>query len=306
MRLDQLRYAEVAIRLGSLRRAARELGIAQPSLSAQIQRLEEELGVVLLIRRPNGVQPTDAARALMPHLRSALRAEQSLRQEASAISGLREGRVRLGAMASASRLLMPNIVRRFRQDYPAIHFQVTEGGSDAIRDRVAQGDLDLGIVSRFVDDTESMAGLAAEDLTSGSLVLGVPAGHRLHERHEIVPEDLDDEDMIVFHRGYLLRTAFDRFAAGRSARPVYYTERAETALGLVAAGVGVSILSGLQDPERCGFPADSVRYIPLAGAWARTTVSRIRRADEQPTPAARVLANMLREEAGSIVMYGAR
>lgn len=303
MRLEQLRYAEVAIRLGSLRRAAQELGIAQPSLSIQIQRLEEELGVVLLVRRPNGVRATDAALALLPHVRSALRAEQSLRQEASAITGLREGRVRLGTMAAASRLLMPNIVRRFRQEYPAIHFQVTEGGSEGIRNGVAQGDLDLGIVSRFVDDTESLAGLAAEDLTTGALVLCIPTGHRLQDHREIVPEDLDDEDMIVFHPGYLLRTAFDRFTAGRTVHPVYYTDRAETATGLVAAGVGVAILSGLQDPQHWGVPEGSVRYVPISGPWARTTVSRIRRSDEQPTPAARVLARMLREEVASIVTH---
>lgn len=306
MRLEQLHYAEVAIRLGSLRQAAHELGIAQPSLSSQIQRLEEELGVVLLIRRPKGVQATDAALELMPHIRSALRAEQSLRQEASAISGLREGRVRLGTMASASRLLMPRVVRRFRREYPAIHFQVTEGGSEVIRDQVVRGDLDLGIVSRFVDDAEGMAGLATEDLTFGSLVLCIPSGHRLQEREQIVPEDLDNEDMIVFHRGYLLRTALERFTAGRPVHLVYYTDRADTALGLVAAGVGVAILSGLQDPERSGLPEGSVRYVPISGTWAHTTVSRIRRIDEQPTPAARVLARMLREEASTIAMPGYR
>ncbi|MDQ4117114.1 MAG: LysR family transcriptional regulator, partial [Actinomycetota bacterium] len=61
MRFEQLRYLEAALRHGSVRRAAAELGVTQPSISAQIQRLEEDLGVVLVIRGSRGVRPTGAA-----------------------------------------------------------------------------------------------------------------------------------------------------------------------------------------------------------------------------------------------------
>lgn len=296
MRIEQLRYADTAIRLGSLRKAAQELGITQPSLSQQIQRLEEELGIVLLIRRPNGVRPTDAATAVLPHMRVALRAEESLRQEASAISELREGRVRLGSIATASRTLLPAVVRRFQREHPSIRFQVTEDGSEVIRDRVLDGEMDAGIVSRMFDDEASMSQLAVEDLADGRIVVCVPAGHRLWDRPAVGAEDLCGEPLIAFHRGYLLRTAYERLARITDVHAVYYTDSSETARRMVTAGVGIALISRLGTTDDAAVRAGRIRFIALQERWAESRMSWVRRIDEQPPPAVRALLRILRAE----------
>lgn len=305
MRLEQLRYAEVTFRAGSLRKAAQELGVAQPSLSQQIQRLEEELGVVLLIRRPNGVRPTDAAIAILPHIRTALRAEAHLRQEASAISGLREGRVRLGSIATASRTLLPRVVRRFQQEHPSIHFQVTEGGSVLIRDQVASGDLDVGIVSHLLEDKHGMAGLFVEDIADGRMVVCIPAGHRLWGRTAVTAADLAGEAIIAFHPGYILRTVYDHLATRQEVHAVYYTDSSETARRMVSAGVGIALLSRLGTSDDSAVSAGRIGFLPLQEPWAESRMSVVRRADEQPPPAVRALLRIVRHEARHIQLPNA-
>ena len=81
MRFEQLRYLEAALRTGSFRQAAKELGVPQPTITNQIQRLEEDLGVVLVLRTAQGVRPTYAAERILPHAEAAIQAENLLRQE---------------------------------------------------------------------------------------------------------------------------------------------------------------------------------------------------------------------------------
>lgn len=300
MRIEQLRYADTAIRLGSLRKAAHELGITQPSLSQQIQRLEEELGIVLLIRRPNGVRPTDAATAVLPHMRMALRAEERLRQEASAINELSKGRVRLGSIATASRTLLPTVVRRFQREHPSIRFQVTEDGSEIIRDRVLEGELDGGIVSRMFDDEASMSRLAVEDLADGQIVVCLHAGHRLWDRPAVRATDLAGESLIAFHHGYLLRTAYERLARVTDVQAVYFTDSSETARRMVAAGVGIALISRLGTTDDAAVRAGRIRFVLLQEQWAESRMSWVRRIDEQPPPAVRALLQILRAEARAL------
>lgn len=297
MRFEQLRYLEASLRLGSLRRAALELGVAQPSVSNQIQRLEEELGVVLILRGAHGVRATDAAEAVLPHLQAALRTEDAIRQEAGAISGLRSGRVRLGSISAASHRVLPVVVRRFRTEHPSIHFQVTERGSTVIRDGVATGEFDVGIVSRFVRGAAERPGLRYIDLARGRIVLCLPTDHRLAQRRKVRASDLAGEAMIVFHRGYLLRAAFDALAGDQPIHPVYYTDSAETAQRMVAAGVGLCLASTLATATQA---SESVRLAILDEEWAETRMSVVLRGDEQPSPAVRAFLRILQEESRDV------
>lgn len=293
MRFEQLHYLDVTLREGSLRAAAVELGISQPSLSSQIQRLEEDLGVVLLVRTSHGVRATDAAHAVLPYVRAAIRAENALRQEASAITGLREGRVRLGTISAASNGVLPVVVQRFQREHPNIHFQVTEDGSTAIREMIGAGDFDIAIISRYKDDPLRDSRLRYVDLAEGHIVLAVPHEHPLAQRKSVCGADLAGASLVAFHKGYLLRDALGLLTRGRDVHIVYYTDSAETAHKMVAAGVGLSLASTLAtraDSER------SIRYVPIDEPWAETRMSVVLRSDEQPPPAVRSFLQMLRDE----------
>jgi LysR family hydrogen peroxide-inducible transcriptional activator len=200
MRSEQLRYLEAAIRHGSLRKAAQEVGVGQPTLSQQIRRLEEDLNVVLLIRRANGVLPSAEARILLPHIRQVLQADRALREEAGLINGLRSGSVRLGAVTTASQILLPRVVPLYRNSFPNVRFSVWESGSQGVRDSVTSGELDLGLVVR-TSDPASDANLTATDLISDQIVLCVSRRHPLADKPVVKMEDLAGQSWVVSAHG---------------------------------------------------------------------------------------------------------
>lgn len=294
MRFEQLHYLDVTLRAGSMRAAAEELGISQPSLSGQIQRLEEDLGIVLFVRSSHGVRPTDAAEAVIPYVRAAIRAENALRQEASAISGLRAGRVRLGTISAASNGVLPSVVRRFQREHPSIHFQVTEGGSQRIRELLFDDECDIAVISRYAKDPLDDARFRYIDLANGRIVLAVPARHPLARRRSVRPQDIAGTSVVAFHPGYLLRDALDLLTRDVEVQIVYYTDSAETANRMVAAGVGISLASTLAAQSKA-FP--DIRYVRIDEPWAETRMSVVLRANEQPPPAVRGFLRMLRDAA---------
>jgi len=274
--------------------AAHDLNISQPALSDQIQRLEEDLGVVLLVRNSHGVRATDAAKALLPHLRTTLRGEEALRQEASAINGLRSGRLRLGSISGASHGVLQAVVRRTQHEHPSIQFGVTEGLSTNIAAGVITGDFELGVILRTANGQQD-ARLRYVDLDSGRIVLSVPSASPLAKLRSLQGTDLDGEPMIVHQKGALLREAFDLLTSGVRIHNVYQTNSAETAQRMVTGGIGSCVASTLAPTTLSG---PDVKIVPIADsyAWVETRMSVILRRDEQPAPAARYFLHLLREE----------
>lgn len=292
MRFEQLQYLEAAVRTGSFRQAAAELGVAQPTISTQVQRLEEDLGVVLLVRGGRGVKPTYAAERILVHAMAAIRAHHMMRQEASAIGGLKEGRIRLAVVSAAAQTILPSVVRRLQSENPNIHFQVTELGSGDVRSGVASGRFDAGVLTRMKGSADN-DDLRYIDIAEGQLVLSVPESHPLANRSHISGKDLAGERVIIISVRSLLQQAFDQLTEGVDINPVFYTDNAETAQRMVRAGVGIVIAHTLHASTRSG---NGVVLVPLRGDIAETRLSAVLRSDEQPTPATRTFLQLLREE----------
>ena len=291
MRSEQLRYLEAAIRFGSLRKAAQEVGVGQPTLSQQIRRLEEDLNVVLLIRRANGVLPSAEARILLPHIRQVLQADRALREEAGLINGLRSGSVRLGAVTTASQILLPKVVPLYRNAFPNVRFSVWESGSKAVRDSVTGGELDLGLVVN-TGDSAADTHLTATDLISDDVVLCVSRRHALADRPVVTMRDLEGESWVVSTHGYALRELVDSTFAPPAKDIIYETTNPHTSLLMVSARVGIAMLPRYALRDHC---ADDVVTPTTDWAPPRLTVCMIRRADTQPAPAVRKLIQALRE-----------
>lgn len=297
MRFEQLHYLEAALRTGSFRQAAKELGVSQPTITTQVQRLEEDLGVVLVVRSAHGVRPTDAAERILPHAIAAMRVEAALRQEASSIDSLKIGNVRLAAISSASQTILPGVVRRLHSDYPNIRFEVTEGGSEMVRHGVVSGHFDAGVLVRVRSEVPDPLHLDFIDLLQGRLVLAIPEGNPLAFQEVIEPQDLAGQPIIHFQRGGALRPIFERYIAGVETRPVYFTDSAETAQRMVRAGVGIAIANTLAPSTVSGRGA--VLH-PLRGEWAETRMAVIVRKDEMRSPIVQTLLKLFRQEADRI------
>ncbi|WP_286929968.1 MULTISPECIES: LysR family transcriptional regulator [Aeromicrobium] len=296
MRFEQLRYLEAAVRTGSFRQAARELGVSQPTITNQIQRLEEDLGVVLMFRGSRGATPTEAAERMLPHVTAAIRAEDMLRQEASAMETLKVGNVRLVTVATGSSVLLPPVIRQMHDQHPNIRFDVNEGGSESVLKGVARGTYDIGLAVRIeaLEQPDEYEHLQVIELLTGRLVLCVPDSHPLSESEDFQFSDLDDEPLVFMGQGSILRTAMERLMEGFEARVVYTAHNAETAQHMVRAGVGISIANSLALSTRSG---DGVTLIPINEPWARTKLVAVLRKDEHRSPVVQTLLRLIKKNA---------
>jgi LysR family transcriptional regulator, hydrogen peroxide-inducible genes activator len=300
MRIQQLRYLETALREGSVRRAAQRLDISQPSLSQQLQRLEEELDLVLLVRTRSGVRPTESATRLLPYVRRLLAAERTLVEEASAIRGLQTGYVRVGAVPTAIRVLLHELIPAFRSALPNVSIELWESDSASVSRRVAAGTLDLGVIGILPGERPSwLEGLSTVDLCHESLVLCVPRGHRL-QNGEIDVGDLAREPWISYGSGFVFAATSQLLFPADPPQPVFHTNDTTTAMIMVGAGVGLAFLprSAVVHP-----PTDQIVLRADLGPGVSTpeiVLNLVRRADMPSPPSARQFTAMLRRRAAAV------
>lgn len=148
MDVRQLRYFVNIVDYGSLGKAAEKLYVAQPSLSQQIAKLEDDLGVPLLVRSPQGVKPTAAGQALYRHARLVLHQMEQLRQEVREGVGAESGTVAIGLPTTMASVLAMPVFERVRERFPCIRLQFFESMSGYLNELLANGRLDLAILFR--------------------------------------------------------------------------------------------------------------------------------------------------------------
>ena len=134
-----------AVELGSLSKAAEELGYTQSGISHMMQSLEEEVGFPLLVRTSAGIQPNHEGELLLPGIRQLLNTSESLEQYIAKIKGADTGRIRVAAYTSVATYWLPVIIRDFQKDYPNVETQIIEMGSGAIEQIMRERKADLCI-----------------------------------------------------------------------------------------------------------------------------------------------------------------
>jgi LysR family nitrogen assimilation transcriptional regulator len=173
MDVRQLRYFVNIVDFGSLGKAAEKLFVAQPSLSQQMARLEEELGVSLLLRSNHGVTPTTEGDALYRHARTILRQMEQLKQEVTKGAGAESGTVAIGLPTTMASVLAVPLLERIQDRYPGIRVQFFETMSGYLNELMVNGRLDLGILFRE-SDTPGITAMPVLDETL--YLLGEPGG----------------------------------------------------------------------------------------------------------------------------------
>ena len=123
-----------AVELGSLSKAAEELGYTQSGISHMMQSLEEEVGFSLMVRTSSGIQPNGEGQLLLPIIRQLLNTNEALEQYIAKIKGADTGRIRIAAYPSVATYWLPEIIRDFQKDYPHVEIQIIEMGSGAIEE----------------------------------------------------------------------------------------------------------------------------------------------------------------------------
>ncbi|WP_433441334.1 LysR family transcriptional regulator [Nonomuraea sp. CA-141351] len=245
MNLQQLRYAVALAEELNFGRAALREGVRQPPFSQQIGKLEEELGVRLFERTTRQVRLTPAGQAFVTEARSSLAHADQAAESARRAGRGEAGRLVIGFVGSATNLTLPKVLRRFRTRYPGVQVELRELPTAQQAEELRQGLLDVGLLHA------PLAGPAAEVLTTQTvarelLLAALPTGHRHSAYTSLPPAALAEEPFVLFPRRYGPGlhdqiTAVAR-AAGFEPRIVQEAVQMQTIVGLVAAGIGVSIV----------------------------------------------------------------
>lgn len=246
MELRHLRYFIAVAEHGHITRAAEFLGIQQPPLSQQIKALEDELGVLLLKRKPRGVELTDAGQAFLDRARVVLaevdRAFASTRRTARG----EQGRVVVGFTSSAPfHPFVPRVIRMFREASPHVALVLEESGSSELVQGIHNETIDAAFIRSPVAD---VVGLLVQPLLQEKMLVAMPASHRLAGDFAtpLSLESLSNETFILYKRPGAPGLYDSIIAAcrgsGFSPRVGQEAPRIISTLNLVAAGLGVSIV----------------------------------------------------------------
>lgn len=243
MELQQLRYVVAVARTGSFSRAAERCHVAQPSLSQQVLKLEEELGERLFERLKRGVKLTAAGEAFVPRAVRILDEVEAAHREAHEVHALARGTVTVGVLPTIAPYLLPRVIAGFSGRFPGIGVVVQEDTTARLLRLAAACEVDLAIVSLPVDD----ARFAQEPLFSEELLLALPPGHPLVRRRTVRAADLEAEKFILMKEGHCLSDEVLRFCNRREVQPNVSCRSAqmETVQALVEAGMGISLVPAM-------------------------------------------------------------
>ena len=279
MELAQLKYFQVMANIRHFTRAARMLDVTQPALSRSMAKLEKDLDVPLFKRSEGEIELTPEGERLLRRVDRILREVDSAREEASNAHAEVSKEFRLSFIHSLGSYALPHILQDFRALYPDIRIQLNQQDSAALALQVAAGETDLCLCST-IPTTEYSAWVY---LWSEELFVTVPLGHRFAEREKINLHELEDEPLVAMKSSYSLRILVDQFfdLAGIHPEITFEGDDVSTISGLVAAGLGVSLL-----PKLAGVEHPELRYIPVSFPICKRAVGIAWNTQRQFPPAA--------------------
>ncbi|MEV6578164.1 LysR substrate-binding domain-containing protein [Streptomyces sp. NPDC051582] len=310
MELRQLQYFVAVLEEGSFTRAAARLHMAQPGISAQIRRLERELGQPLLDRSGRSVTPTEVGEALLPYARAALAAVEGARQVADEFSGLLRGRVTIGVVSGAAvhEFDLAAALAAFHEQHPHIEVTLTEFSSERMLAALQDGALDIALAG--LADEEPPPGVRLQVLIDEPLVAAVapddPLVRLAAEAAEAAEaggtggtglrlEALRDRPVISLPHGTGTRGVLERACVRAGFRPRVVFEAADPQFlaQLAARGLGVAAVPRL--PEHVA-SALGLRVLSFAEPQPRARIALAWRAAGPAGPAAGALLDRLRTD----------
>jgi LysR family hydrogen peroxide-inducible transcriptional activator len=240
MNLRALQYFVKLADLKHFSKAADACFVSQPTLSTQIRKLEEELGVQLVERSPKNIMLTPVGEDVAERARLVLRDIEQIRAVARRNGDPARGVLRLGLFPTLAPYYLPHVVPAIRRQFPNLRLELAEEKTEDILRLLRQGRLDGALLALPVSDD----GLEMEILFEEPFVLALPADHPLADRSDITLNDLDGLELLLLEEGHCLREhALEVCAlAGAHERVDFHATSMETLRQMVAADVGVTLM----------------------------------------------------------------
>jgi DNA-binding transcriptional LysR family regulator len=287
MNLDQLRAFIMLAERRTFTEAARRLGLSQPTLSRQVQSLEEELGAKLLVRTPRGVALTDSGARFLSRAREAAEVLRQGTEELHELATMPRGPVSLGVLPTVGAYALPDVMGAFVAQFKQVRLALSEAHAPALEELVAGGEVDLIITTLPLHHLE----LVSRKLWAESYRLVVPRGHRLaRQRRQVSLSEVVGETMIVVPGSAAeaaLRAAAEQ--NGLELRVGLLVDNAESQRRMVERGVGVALLPAIMLRDHQGGLCEvvDVRDAP------RRVVAIVHRGERSLTYGARALMRFL-------------
>ncbi|WP_460525836.1 LysR family transcriptional regulator [Flindersiella endophytica] len=241
--MRQLEYFVAVAEERSFTQAAARVRVAQPGVSAQIRRLERELGETLFDRSGRTIRLTEVGAAVLPHAKAALAAVVEARQAVDELSGLVRGRVLMGTATAfpSEELDVPGLLADFHAEHPAVEISLVEAASDHLFAALSAGELDLALAALV---GPLPPGIATQVVIDEPLVAAVTPDDPLATRAPIALEALATRTLICLPRGTGLRAVLDEAFSEAGIQPTIGFEASQPyALAQLASrGLGVAIL----------------------------------------------------------------
>jgi LysR family hydrogen peroxide-inducible transcriptional activator len=243
IKLKDLRYLVAVADTGHFGKAAERCFVSQPTLSAQLKKLEDYLGVPLIERQPRGALLTPAGSEIVERARRIIDASDEVVDIARTHKDPLAGRLRVAFLPTIGPYLLPIVVPKLRKALPRLDLMLYEYQTAPMLEKLRAGELDLGILALPIE----IDGLVTRPLYDEPFVVAAPANHPLADKKQIRVEDLSGATLLLLEDGHCLRDqALDvcnRIDADE--KQDFRATSIETLRQMVAAGAGVTLLPEL-------------------------------------------------------------
>jgi LysR family transcriptional regulator, hydrogen peroxide-inducible genes activator len=277
LKLKDLRYLVAVADTRHFGRAAERCFVSQPTLSTQLKKLEQYLGVQLIERQPKRVALTAAGVEIVSRARRILESSDEVVTLARAHRDPLAGALRIAMLPTIGPYLLPRVAREIKKALPRLDLRLYEYPTAGMLARLRAGEIDLGVLALPVD----LEGLEVRELYDEAFMVAVPATHALAKRSAIRVQDLQDETVLLLEDGHCLREQALAVCGqvGLHEMQDFRATSLETLRQMVATGAGVTLLpelatQGTYRQARGVVVRPFVRPAPLrkiGGVWRKST-----------------------------------
>lgn len=265
MEFHQLRYVCAIAETGSFSRAAERCKIAQPSLSQQVLKLEENLGVKLFDRLGRSIRITEAGRAFLPHARSILEQMETARASVADKNADIRGSVAIGVIPTIAPYLMPRYAAAFAKEFPDAKLRIVEETTHLLVEALRDLSIDVAILALPLRHKD----LELFPLRTEPLFAALPKDDPRASAESVALKSLRGESFVMLRDGHCFRDLSIATCTHARITPniAFESDQFSSVLGMVAAGVGISLVPEMAIDRDAG-----CRYVRLSDTRATRTI----------------------------------
>lgn len=291
MNLRDLHYLIAVADLRSFGQAAERCFISQPTLSTQIKKLEDELGIQIFERTNKKVLPTELGEQVIASARRILKEQNAIKELAATARNPLAGNLRLGAFPTLAPYLFPSLIPLIRQALPLVRLILVEEKTEPLLNQLRNGQMDCALMTLPIHDDF----LDCEDLFEDEFLLAVPEGHPLADKAEIDQEELQGETLLLLEEGHCLRGQALQIcqAVGVGEEQDVRATGLETLRQMVRAGTGITFMPHLAVREETG-----ILYLPFARPVPKRKIGLVWRSTSARKQVISKLSELIRQAAG--------